>query len=373
MTHITAVQARSVTVPLATAIGFSTRRVTHRNYCLVQVLANDGSRGIGFCYEGSQSSGLVAAAVRSLLAPLLVGDDPHRTTGLWDELYREALLQGRTGAVMRALSAIDIALWDRNARAAGLPLWRYLGATTKGRVGAYASGGYYTEGDPVEHVATEVSAHVAAGFDAVKIKVGGWPIDVDVARVAAARTALGPGGTLMLDANNAWRTVPEALDVVRRFEPFDPFFVEEPFLPDDIDAHRRLAARTPVTVATGELEAGRWRANDLIRADGVEVLQFDAAVCGGITEFRRIAATASAAGKAVWPHWFHDLHAHLVGSIDNGGLVEYFRDSAVLNFRELIDHQVQTIDGSIVLADRPGLGFEFDDAAVERYAIDRWA
>lgn len=373
MTHVTALHARSVRVPLARPIGFSTRRVTHRSYCLVRVEVSDGSYGIGFCYEGSHIGGLVAAAVRSLLAPLVVGQDPHRTTGLWDEMYRDGLLQGRAGAVMRAISAVDIALWDRNARACDLPLWRYLGSSADGQVPAYASGGYYVDGDPVERVAEEVAARSAAGFTAVKIKVGGWPLDVDAARVHAAREALGPAGTLMLDANNAWRTVPEALLAVRRFESADPLFIEEPFLPDDIDAHRRLAAATPVTIATGELEVGRWRARELIDTDGIEILQFDAAVCGGITEFRRIAAAASAVGKSVWPHWFHDLHAHLVGSIDNGGLVEFFADSTVLNFRELVDTQLQVRDGQIALPERPGLGFDFAAAEVDAHAVDSWA
>ncbi len=103
--------------------------------------------------------------MRELFNPRLIGQDPHRTEGLWSALYQETLLNGRHGAVMRALSAVDIALWDRNARAAGLPLWRYLGAFHAEDVPAYASGGYYVDGG-VGEVVAETESHVADGFDA---------------------------------------------------------------------------------------------------------------------------------------------------------------------------------------------------------------
>jgi L-alanine-DL-glutamate epimerase-like enolase superfamily enzyme len=102
------------------------------------------------------------------------------------------------------------------------------------------------------------------------------------------------------------------------------------------------------------------------------ILQTDACVCGGITEFRRIAATASSFGVTVCPHWFHDLHAHLVASTPNARYVEYFPDDQVLNFRRLINKQVTVENGEIVLPREPGLGFGWDNAAIERYATGPW-
>ena len=127
------------------------------------------------------------------------------------------------------------------------------------------------------------------------------------------REAVGPDVLVMLDANNAWTDLPTALQTMRRFEPYDPYWIEEPFCPDDIDNHARLAQRTPIPVATGEIEAGRWRHKELLDKAAAAILQTDAAVCGGITEFRRIAATAASYGVPIAPHWFHDLHVHLVG------------------------------------------------------------
>jgi L-alanine-DL-glutamate epimerase-like enolase superfamily enzyme len=373
MTKIAAVRAAAVAVPLDVATAFSRRSVTERHYGLVDVEGDDGVKGIGFCYVGSGGGRLFPEAVTSLFAPKLVGEDAHRVEGLWEEMYQEALLQGRAGTVLRALSALDIALWDRNARAAGLPLYKFLGAVRTDRVPAYASGGYYLPGKGPEGLARECADYVRQGFRAVKIKVGRSrdPVEEE-ARIAAAREAIGPEVLLMLDANNAWSDLPTALRFMQVYEDYDPYWIEEPFGPDDIENHARLAQNTHVPVATGEIEVGRWRFKELLEKDAAIILQTDAAVCGGISEFRRIAATAASHGVTVCPHWFHDLHAHLVASTPNCRYVEYFPDDQVLNFRRLVATQVAVENGDILLTDRPGLGFEFVDEAVTKYALVPW-
>lgn len=372
MGTIESVEARTVAVPLPVPTAFSTRRVVERHYTLVRVRADDGVHGIGFCYAGSHGGAVVTAAVRDLLAPVVEGQDPYRTEGIWADMYRSSLLQGRVGAVMRAISAVDVALWDRNARAVGLPLHRFLGGAYEQRVPAYASGGYYVEGKGPSELAEEVRGYVKAGFDAVKIKVGRETAEQDEARIAAARDALGEGRLLMLDANNAWETVQEAQRALKRWSRYDLYWIEEPFSPDDIDNHGRLAAQSDVPVATGEIEAGRWRFKDLLERGGVAFLQTDAAVCGGITEFRRVAATAASFGVEVCPHWFHQLHVHVVGATPNATFVEYFPGREVLNFDTLIDQELQVEDGEILLPQSAGLGFDFVPEAVERYARDGW-
>ena len=93
-------------------------------------------------------------------------------------------------------------------------------------------------------------------------------------------------------------------------------------------------------------------------------------MCGGITEWKRIAATAASYGVVVCPHWFHDLHAPLVAATPNARYVEFFWDDQVLNFRRLVDRQLSQKDGRVILHQTPGLGFGFDEAAVSRYG--RW-
>ncbi|MBU6143317.1 MAG: mandelate racemase/muconate lactonizing enzyme family protein [Betaproteobacteria bacterium] len=353
-------------VPLDRVTSFSTRTVSSRHYGLVKVRSRDGHEGIGFCYVGSRAGGILKSAVELLLGPLLIGQESLRTEGLWQTLYQEALLQGRAGTVMRGVSILDTALWDLNARSAGLPLHDYLGSNERDSVPAYASGGYYLEGKSPADLGNELAGYVAQGFRAVKMKTGRLSPSEEEARIAAARDAIGPAVLLMLDANNAWSDLPTAMDYMRRFEAYDPYWIEEPFSPDAIDLHARLAARTSVTVATGEIEVGRWRFRELVDSGGAEILQADAAVCGGISEWRKIAAYADCRGVTVSPHWFHDLHAPLVAATTNARFVEFFTDDQVLNFRRLINHQLELRAGRVVLRQSPGLGFTFDEQAVAR-------
>lgn len=370
---IESVEARTVRVPLDHSTAFSTRSVTARDYVLVRVRTADGAEGIGFCYGGSRAGGLVSHAVRELFAPMLKGQSALRVEGLWQDMYQDSILQGRAGAVMRALSIVDIALWDRNARAAALPLCQYLGGHVQDRVPAYASGGYYLDGKTPEKLAEELAGYVQSGFTAVKMKVGRLGLKEEEARIEAAREAIGDDVLLMLDANNAWSDLPTALEYMKRYEPYDPFWIEEPFSPDDIENHARLAEMTSVAVATGEIEAGRWRHQELLQKEAAMILQTDAAVCGGISEWRRIAAMAAGFGVTMYPHWFHDLHVHLVAATPNARMVEFFPDDQVLNFRRLVDTQLKFEQGMLRVPTAPGLGFGFDGKAVEKYAVDGWA
>lgn len=371
MPKIQSVSVCVARVPLATVTSFATRTVSARDYCLVKVRSTGGIEGIGFCYVGSAGGRIAQVAVEELLAPKLIGQESLRVEGLWQDMYAESLLQGRAGSVMRGISILDTALWDLNARTARLPLYHYLGACVEDRVPAYASGGYYLAGKTPKKLGDEMASYVKAGFKAVKMKVGRLSPAEEEARVRAAREAVGPDVHLMLDANNAWSDVPTALTYVRRFEAYDPYWIEEPFGPDDIDSHAKLAELTPVVVATGEIGYGRWYHKELLDKRGAEILQTDALVCGGVTEWKRIAATAASYGVTMCPHWFHDLHVHLVAATPNARYVEFFIDDQVLNFRRLIDTQLKHKDGNLILPKTPGLGFAFDEKAVKQYALDK--
>jgi L-alanine-DL-glutamate epimerase-like enolase superfamily enzyme len=368
MAAIESIAVATVRVPLDHVTSFATRTVSARDYGLVKVRAG-GAEGIGFCYAGSSGGTLVASAIEQLLAPLLLGRDSLLVEGLWQRMFEETVLHGRAGSVMRAISILDCALWDANARAARLPLYKYLGAAVDGAVPAYASGGYYLEGKTPKKLGLEMASYVKAGFRAVKMKVGRLSPREEEARVRAAREAIGPEIELMLDANNAWRDLPTAMRYVERFELYDPYWIEEPFFPDDIDNHARLAKLTRVAVATGEIGTGRWHFKEILDKGAAQILQTDALVCGGISEWRKIAATAASYGVTVCPHWFHDLHAHLVAATANARYVEFFPDDQVLNFRRLVDRQLKVASGTLILPTSPGLGFGFDEKAVSRYAL----
>ncbi|HLQ02785.1 MAG TPA: mandelate racemase/muconate lactonizing enzyme family protein [Burkholderiales bacterium] len=368
MAKIELISVATARVPLENVTSFATRTVSARDYGLVRVRAG-GIEGIGFCYAGSSGGTLVAQAVEQLLAPILLGHDSLLVEGLWQRMFQETLLHGRAGSVMRAISILDCALWDLNARAVNLPLYKYLGAVVDDAVPAYASGGYYLEGKTPKKLGEEMAGYVKAGFHAVKMKVGRLSPKEEEARVKAAREAIGPEVELMLDANNAWHDLPTAMRYMERFELYDSYWIEEPFFPDDIDNHARLAKLTRVMVATGEIGTGHWHFKEILDKGAAQILQTDALVCGGVSEWKKIAATAASYGVTVCPHWFHDLHAHLVAATPNARYVEFFPDDQVLNFRRLIDTQLTAKEGRLLLPETSGLGFGFDEKALARYTL----
>ena len=232
---------------------------------------------------------------------------------------------------------------------------------------AYASGGYYRPGDPLENIRDEVARQRARGFADYKMKVGGLPLAEDEARVAAAREALGPTGRLALDANNAYASVAEAMKAADAFAPHDIWWFEEPLVPDDVDGHAQLAARGPIPIATGEIEATAWGFGHLLRARAAHIHQTDACVCGGVGEWMKAAHAAAAFGVQVAPHWHHNLHAQLAAAVSNGLVVEHFAlEEGVYNFEELLDPatRIAVADGAVAalrsprhrLPLRPGCG-----------------
>ena len=370
--QVTEVLANTVVVPLEIETSIATRLLQNREYTLVRVKGSHQAEGIGFCYGGTRAGQISTLAVRELLRDNVIGRDTDEVTEIWDAMYRDSILQGRRGSVLRAISAIDIALWDLAAKEKGVPLYAFLGAPEEKIVPAYASGGYYFTGKTTEKLADEVRSYVNDGYPAVKIKIGRLSTEEDLARIEACRKAIGPDIPLFLDANNAWTDAPSAVKAIRRFQEYEPGWIEEPLMPDDIDGHAAIAAEVTTPIATGEIEATRWGFQQLISRQAASILQPDAAVCGGITEWRKIAALADINHLPVAPHWFADLHIHLVAATPNAIWVEFFTDSKIFNFTRLLNKSVEMRHGELVLPQEPGLGIEFDEEVIERYSIDGW-
>lgn len=376
MVRISSVKARTVVIPMRRSVAFSTRAIPARGYTLVRITCDDGSEGRSIVqHGGSRFTTIPSDAVRGLLAPILVGDDPHRSEGLWADCYQDALHSGRQGAVMRALSAVDIALWDRNARAAGLPLWRYLGAVRTETVPAYASGGYYYADGTLDDLVAEVRANVDRGYRAFKMKIGRVAPREDAQRIQLVREVIGLDAPLLLDANNAWRDdLPAAVRAMGHFEPHAPYWIEEPFGVDDVANHAAFRRHTRIPVATGEVLSGRAGFQALLAAGAASILNPDAGVCGGITEYRRIAAMAAGFGVPTAPHSLEDVHVHLAAATPNTLFVECFPEDDLHPLRAVVQSELElTADGELRLPSEPGLGLQFIDSAVERHAIDDWA
>lgn len=374
---ITQIRARAIGIPVDQPTRMSNRDLNDRHYVLVEITTDAGQRGLGYTYAGTAGAFLTKAAVDDLLTPVYLGADENDIVGLWSRAYQETLLAGRRGAVIRALSAIDIALWDAKAKAAGQPLAVLLGGSTAPQP-AYASGGYYRPGDGewTEAVAAEIAFNRSQGFTDHKIKVGGLTVAEDARRVAAAVAAIGGTGRLALDANNAYRSVHEARTAAEAFEraagDSPLWWFEEPLSPEAIAGHAELAARIRTPVATGEIHQTRWEFRGLIESGAAAVLQADAGVVGGVTEWLRVANTADSFGLQVAPHWHHNLHAHLTASIANALVVEYFAaEKGIYNFEHLLtpETRMRYGNGLVLISDRPGIGIELDEDVVAKFEI----
>jgi len=157
---ITDLRTVAVRVPVERPTAIATRQLGAREYILVWIDTDAGHTGIGYTYAGTVGGQAVYDLVKDALRPLLIGKDPRLIEGHWAAMYQEVLLTGRRGAAMRAISAIDVALWDLLGKIATLPLYRLLGGWAD-TVPAYASGGYYRPGDPLDNIREEMLSYKA--------------------------------------------------------------------------------------------------------------------------------------------------------------------------------------------------------------------
>lgn len=373
---ISRIEARAVSVPVAKPTRIAKRVLDKRDYLVVEI-ATDGSEAVGFgyIYAGTRGGEVAAKIVAELLSQVLIGADADDIWGHWDRMYQETLLTGRQGIVLRAISAVDMALWDLAAKRRNMPLVVMLGGAVR-PVKAYASGGYYRPDDGAwaEAVHREIRFNISHGFSDHKIKVGGLSIAEDANRIRAAVDAMDGRGKLALDANNAYRDYNEALLAARAFEKaagdIGLWWFEEPLSPDDYAGHAELARRLETPVATGEIHQTRHEFRRLIEQRSADILQPDVGVLGGVSEWIRMTRTAESFGISVAPHWHANAHAPLAAATPNCMTVEHFLlEKDIYNFELLVTAQTRQTyeDGQLILTDRPGWGFDLDKNAIGRF------
>ena len=191
-------------------------------------------------------------------------------------------------------------------------------------------------------------------------------------RIAAVRDAVGDDVEFFVDANNAWNDATSAIRAIRLWEEYDLGWVEEPTMPDDMEASAAIAAAVAPPIATGEIHQTRWDFVDMIERGAAAIIQPDAGVIGGITEFRKVAAYAAAKGITIAPHWLADVHVHLVAATPNATHVEFFTDTEVLNLMEVFKTRLQIKGNGLAIPQEPGIGVVLDEEAVECYSHDGW-
>jgi L-rhamnonate dehydratase len=346
---------------------------------VVRVHTDEGIVGLGEI----DSSPYVAKAVidappsskiSSGLRSVLIGQDPFQIDYLWQLMYRASIYYGRSGAAMHAISGIDIALWDIVGKATGQPVHKLLGGGYRDRVKVYASTLMPNTVDDVRRVVTEC---VSAGFRAIKLGWGplGQDPDLDVALVAALREAAGQDIDIMVDMGLGWSDANTAIETARRMEEYRPYWIEEPFPPDDLASYAKLADALGTRVAAGEEESTVRGFQALIEEGHVDVIQPDTTRAGGLTGCMRIACLARSAGVTLVPHaWSTGIikaaSLHLVAALPSAPYCEYCIQDSVLN-RMLVVEQFPTHDGYVDVPQAPGLGVKLDERYLDEYVVSQ--
>jgi len=317
--------------------------------------------GMGYTYADRSTAALAA----DVLSDLVCGHDAMNVSAVWEEMVHAVRNLGRPGIASMAISAVDAALWDLKARLLGLPLVTLLGAV-RDSIAVYGSGGFTSY--PTAELQTRLGDWIAQGIRRVKMKVGRDP-SADVARVRAARDAIGEEAQLFVDANGAYARK-QALRFAEAFADYGVSWFEEPVPSDDLDGLRLLRDRAPsaMEIAAGEYGYDLPYFRRMLEAGAVDVLQADATRCAGITGFLRVGALCEAFGIPLSAHTAPSLHAHPCCAIQLVRHVEYFHDHARVE-RMLFDGALEPIDGELHPdLSLPGLGLQLKDVEAARYA-----
>ncbi|GID30314.1 mandelate racemase/muconate lactonizing enzyme family protein [Paractinoplanes brasiliensis] len=283
------------------------------------------------------------------------GEDPRGVTALYDRMLDHVFKTGHSGATFGAVGAIDMALWDLKAKAAGEPLWRLLGALDR-FVPGYASGlDIALDDDALVRLYEEFADH---GFSSAKLK-GGHDVEHDLRRLEAVRDVLGRNSVrpaLMLDANEAWNRSQAVRFVTALERRVDLAWVEEPVRRWDAAGLASVRRGIRAAVATGENLTGLEQYRPLLDADAVDIVQVGNV--WGITHFLRVAAVAHARDLPVSPVAYHtNPVAHAAAAVPNHLAFEVQGLTAPIGLH--VDQQYE--DGGIVLGDEPGLGIRVDE------------
>lgn len=346
---------------------------------VVVVNTDEGIVGYGAAHGAVPA---IRAIVEQQLKPMLVGEDPTEIERLWHKMYtgsRQRLsleegraypIQGRRGETISAISGVDIALWDITGKAWGQPVYKLLGGPCRTRIRTYASGGWKPPGE----TGAEMAGYVAKGFTGVKMRVGGMDfpnLKNSVARVREAREAIGPDALLMMDAHGSLG-VASAVKLAARVEEYDIRWFEEPVSGDDIPGMADVRLATNVPIAAGESEFTRFGFRELLEQRAVDIVQPDVAVCGGITECKKIADMASAWNLQYAPHvWFQGIlfaaSLQLAAAASNCCIFEVSQSTSPLIYELTTEPFSIRSDGTIEVPDKPGLGIDLIPDAEQRF------
>jgi L-talarate/galactarate dehydratase len=359
---VTDVHVEVLQVPVEHPYTAAGRRVDGNWHVLARVTTDDGIEGTGYIVSLRQDLVQAVAQATRELGAHLIGAHVLEVEAAWARLASVGSWIGPGGLLHTSIAPLDIALWDAAGKALGQPLYRLLGGY-RDRVPAYASDRLWYSLS-LDELAESASQHVMNGHRAVKLRLGkeARP-EEEVARVRAVRQAVGADIAILVDATESWDRA-RATHTGRLLQEAGIAWLEDPLPHQDVAGLAQLAERLDIPVAGGEHLYHLAAFKDLLQQRAVDIAIIDLARVGGITPWRRIAAFAQAYQVPICGHVIPEVHVHLLSALPNALRVEYVpRSAAIVRSMPALE------DGCLVAPKAPGLGLEFDAAALRRYRV----
>ena len=343
------------------------------SWLVVEVGTDEGHIGYG---NAGLCPDLCKQIVDGKLAPLLLEENPLNTEYLFEKMYRSTIAYGRKGAVLAAISAIDIALWDIKGLVMNQPVFMLLGGRTKATIPTYYSR-LYTRN--LESLQAEADHYKKEGFTGMKMRCGypmtegirGLKKNVEMVRVV--RETVGDDVDIMLEAYMGFN-YSYARQLLREMEPYHLRWAEELLLPDEVHNFAKLKKDTSIPLSGGEHEYTRYGFHDLIQAQALDIFQFDTNRVGGFTEAQKICNMALVHGIEVIPHGGQMHNLHVVMSSFASPMAEYFPQTEIEVGNEMFwyifDGEAIAENGQLQLDDnKPGMGLTLKKDHLDQFKI----
>lgn len=337
----------------------------------VRVHTDDGLTGLGETYPWPEAE---SAIVLKRLAPVLLGRDPSSIDKLWADMFEAVSFSGWAGAEMRAISAVDIALWDLAGKAAGCPVYKLLGGASRDRIRIYNT--CYDHIDFNTEPVRLARSLLDQGIRAMKI----WPFD-EIAKgtggqyitpqqiIAGAeplrkiRDEFGDNIEVAMEFHGYWN-LPCAIRIAQELEELRPMWLEEMLPQDNLAVYQELAAATSLPLCVSERLMTRWGLRELLANGAAQIIMPDAAWCGGLSEAKKIATAAETSYRPIAPHncggpVLHAASLHLAANVPNLFILETVRRHFAEDYSGVVAMTGgELIDGWMQLPGGPGLGVE---------------
>lgn len=344
----------------------------------VKIHTDDGLYGLGETYPHPGSE---EAVIHSRLSSRLLGQDAGRIEGLWASMFDSVSYSGWAGAEMRAISAVDMALWDLKGKALGVPVYELLGGATRDRIRTYNTCydhiSFLTE--PVRLaeslLASGISGMKIWPFDPIYRETGGQYITPSQMRdglrpLRLIREAFGDSMDVAMEFHGYWN-LPCAIQIARACEEYAPMWMEEMLGQDNMAAYRELASATVLPLTISERLMTSWQYRELLANGAARIVMPDVAWCGGLTQARKIADLAATHYLPTAPHncggpLLHAATMHLAAAIPNLFIAESVRRHYADEYLAVVGPLAKPENGFFGLPGGPGLGMDLAAAVLER-------